>query len=256
MSEYLRIHQAGPVQVVSMTRPGTRNALDTAMLAALRETLDEAASDSQTRAVVLTGSHGTFASGADIAELRDTHPMSYLTSTRRVAWTAIDAFPKPMVAAVTGYALGGGCELALRCDAIVAGDRAVFGQPEVRLGLVAGAGGVQWWTRVVGRYAAARPLLVGERIDAYEARRLGLVSQVVPDEAVLDIALSLASSIAQSGPLAARLTKEMIRGAYEAPLSSALAHDRVALAATLSTEDHVEGMNAVLERRTPHFGGR
>lgn len=245
----------GAVRVLSLDRPQVRNALSTELLDQVGSALARAQHDREVRAVVIAGRGGTFASGADIGELRDTDPATYLTWSRQEAWDAIYAFSKPLVAAVAGYALGGGCELALRADSIVAGDDAVFGQPEVLLGIVAGAGGVQFWTRALGHYRAGEILLSGRHVDAYEAHRLGLVSRIVPSEAVIDAGVALADEFARGAPLASRFGKAMARQAYESPMSSALRHDRALLATLLSTNDHVEGMNAVLERRSPHFEG-
>lgn len=246
-------HEA--VLSIVLDRPETRNALSTPTLRRIVDLLDEATVDRDVRAVVLTGEGPVFASGADVRELRDTAPAEYLASDRRRAWDAMAGFTKPLVAAVRGYALGGGCELALRCDAIVAGESAVLGQPEVRLGIVAGAGGAQWWTRIAGRYQAGAILMTGRWVPAYEARRLGIVTVVVPDEAVRSAARRLAADIAECAPIAVRATKAMIAQAYAAPLPTALAHDRLELAAMLATDDHVEGMTAFLKRRAPRFEG-
>jgi enoyl-CoA hydratase/carnithine racemase len=207
-------------------------------------------------AAVIAGGPRVFASGADIRELRETAPAAYLTGARRAVWEALADLRKPVVAAVSGYALGGGCELALTCDAIVAGDDAVLGQPEVKLGLIPGAGGTQRWARVCGRYAAAPLVLGGRTVTGYEAHRLGIVDRVVPAGRVLAAAVDLAAELSAGAPLAVRFGKEALRLSEAAPIDQALTHERALLAALLSTEDLQEGVDAFLSTRPPDFRGR
>lgn len=243
------------VAVLTLNRPATRNALTTELLASLVDVLDRAEADDQIRVIVLTGGPAVFASGADVRELRDARPAEYLISARQSAWQRIARISKPAVAAVAGPVLGGGCELALHCDLLVAADNAVLGQPEVRLGLVPGAGGTQRWARVVGRYQAAEVVLAGRTVDAWTARAYGLVSEVVPAERLVEAAVRLADTIGGFGPVGIRLARQGLRASEEMPISAALALKSL-LATALATDDHVEGINALLEKRAPRFTGR
>ncbi|MFI5610018.1 enoyl-CoA hydratase/isomerase family protein [Amycolatopsis sp. NPDC051903] len=244
------------VAVLTIDRPSARNALSTDVLRGLCDGLDRAEADDEVRAVVLTGGAKIFASGADIRELRKTSPAGYLQSERLAAWARFGRFPKPSVAAVAGYALGGGCELAMSCDFVVAADSATFGQPEIRLGILPGAGGTQRWARVAGRFRAAELVLAARTVDAWTAREYGLVSRVVPAERVVAAGLALAGEVAAFGPVAARLSKAAVRASEELPLAGGLEHERALLGTLLSTEDHFEGIDAFLEKRAPRFTGR
>jgi enoyl-CoA hydratase/carnithine racemase len=244
------------VAVITISRPGTRNALSTEVLRGLSTGLDRAEADDGVGAVVLTGGPRIFASGADIRELRATTPAAYLQSERLAAWQRFARFPKPAVAAVAGYVLGGGCELALTCDLVVAADNAVLGQPEIRLGILPGAGGTQRWARVAGRYRAAELVLAGRPVDAWTAQRMGVVNQVVPAERVVEAGIAAARSIAVHSPVATRLAKAALRASEELPMTGALDHERALLATLLSTDDHREGIDAFLEKRPAHFTGR
>jgi enoyl-CoA hydratase/carnithine racemase len=246
----------GAVALVRMQRPQTRNALDTAMLDGLAEALDEAAADRAVRVAVLAGGDGIFASGADVRELRATSSADYLQSPRHRSWERIRRFPKPLIAAVDGYALGGGCELAFTCDLVVAGDRATFGQPEARLGIIPGAGGAQAWARTAGRCRASEIVLAGRMVSAWEAQRLGVVNRVVASERVVEAALALAGEVAALAPLATRTGKAAVLAAEEMPLRAALDHERTAVAMLLSSDDRFEGIDAFLEKRRPVFEGR
>lgn len=244
------------VAVITLSRPEARNALSTDVLQGLVAALDQAEADTDVRAVVLTGGTRLFASGADVRELRATTPAGYLQSERLVAWLRFARLGKPSVAAVAGYVLGGGCELAMTCDFIVAADDAVLGQPEIKLGILPGAGGTQRWARVAGRFRAAELVLAGRNVDAWTARQMGLVNQVVPAESVVEAGVALARSVAVHGPVAARLAKASLRASEELPLTGALEHERALLGILLSTEDHLEGIDAFLEKRAPQFSGR
>lgn len=254
--EPIEVNTERQVTVVRMNDPSSRNALTGVMLGAIADTLAAAAADGTVRAVVLCGHERYFASGADLRELREITPSAYLGGDRIRAWDVIRAFPKPVVAAVAGFALGGGCELALTCDAVVAGDGAVFGQPEVDVGLLPGAGGTQRWARTMGRYDAANVVLTGRRVSAWEARRLGLVQRIVPDGRVIEAAEDLARTMTQGAPIAVRFAKQAMRQADELSLTAALDYERMLLAAALSTEDLQEGVAAFLEKRRPDFRGR
>lgn len=246
----------GHVAVLTISRPEARNALSTDVLTGLRDGLDRAEDDPAVRAVVLTGGPRIFASGADVKELRKTTPADYLQSERLAAWLRFARFSKPSVAAVAGYVLGGGCELAMTCDLIVAADTAVLGQPEIRLGILPGAGGTQRWARVAGRFRAAELVLAGRNVGAWEAKEMGLVSSVVPAEAVVQAGVAAASAMAVHSPIAARLAKAALRSSEELPLTGALEHERALLGTLLSTDDHFEGIDAFLEKRPARFTGR
>jgi enoyl-CoA hydratase/carnithine racemase len=247
-------HEA--VAVVTIARPTTRNALTTEVLGAIAAAYDRAEADSDVRALVLTGGPVTFASGADVRELRDVNPASYLVSERQAAWARFARFGKPTVAAVAGFVLGGGCELALSCDVVIAADTAVFGQPEVRLGLIPGAGGTQRWARAAGRYRAADIVLHATTLDAWTAAACGVVTEVVPAERLLAAAIDYARTVASFAPVAVRLARQAVRAAEELPVSAALAHEKSLLATALATDDHREGIDAFLARRSPRFAGR
>ncbi|MFC7496998.1 MULTISPECIES: enoyl-CoA hydratase-related protein [unclassified Nocardioides] len=251
----VRNERVGHVEVLTINRPKTRNALSTEVLRGLAEGLDAAAHDDQVRAVVLTGGSRIFASGADLRELRDNTPSRYLLSERQQVWPLISRFPKPLVAAVAGYVLGGGCEIAMSCDFIVAGDSAVLGQPEINLGIIPGAGGTQRWSRVCGRFRAADLVMTGRTLDAWTAHRFGMVHQVVPSECVVEAGVALAARLAQASPIAQRLGKAALRQAEEVGISAGLDFERSQLAVLLSTADKVEGISAFLEKRPAEFHG-
>jgi enoyl-CoA hydratase len=250
------VDRADVVGLVTLDTPEKRNALSTDVLVELADALESLDAEPDIRAIVLTGGPSLFASGADVRMLRSISPVEYASSARGAAWRRIGGVETVLVAAVAGYALGGGCELALACDLVVAADTAVFGQPEVRLGLVPGAGGTQRWARVAGRYAAAGVVLTGRNVSAFEARSLGLVYRIVPAERLVAAAIAVAGSVAAHGPLAVRAARGALRRAEELPLSAALEYERAQLLAMLSTEDHVEGIDALLEKRSPRFVGR
>ncbi|NKQ51657.1 enoyl-CoA hydratase [Amycolatopsis sp. K13G38] len=244
------------VAVVTLDAPENRNALSTEMLVALADTLDELDADPAVRAIVLTGGATMFASGADVRQLRDISPVEYAASPRGASWRRFGAVDTVLVAAVAGHALGGGCELALAADLVVAADTAVFGQPKVKLGLVPGAGGTQRWARAAGRYAAAAVVLTGATVDAFEARELGLVHRIVPAERLVAAAVEVAAGIAANGPLAVQAARTAVRRAEELPLAAALEFERQQLLLLLSSDDHIEGITALLDKRAPRFTGR
>ena len=244
------------VAVVTIAQPTTRNALTTEVLGGVAAAYDRAEADSDVRALVLTGGPLMFASGADVRELRDINPASYLVSERQAAWARFARFGKPTVAAVASFVLGGGCELALSCDVVIAADTAVFGQPEVRLGLIPGAGGTQRWARAAGRYRAADIVLHATTLDAWTAAACGVVTEVVPAERLLAAAIDYAQTVASFAPVAVRLARQAVRAAEELPVSAALAHEKSLLATALATDDHREGIDAFLAKRSPRFAGR
>ena len=226
------------------------------LLGELAEALVAAGTESTIRCVVLTGSGKAFAAGADISDMVARGVDSYLDPERLAAWQAIEDFPKPLIAAVNGYALGGGCELAMLTDLIVAAEHAKFGQPEIKIGVIPGDGGTQRLPRMVGHVLALRMILTGELIGADDAARAGLVAEVVPGDQLLSRALDLAETIAKQPPVAARAAKKAVRAARELPLSQGLFFERELVRQTFATEDRAEGMRAFTERRTPMFKGR
>ena len=245
------------VALVTIDRPDALNALDFDLLDALAETLEALDRDPSCRAIVLTGAGSrAFAAGADIKELATQSAATLRGGGRFGAWDRLSAIATPLVAAVRGFALGGGCELAMACDMIVAGDDAIFGQPEIRIGVMPGAGGTQRLTRAIGQARAMELILTGRSLTAGEAEAAGLVTAVVPAEATLDAALELAGRIASMPPLAVRAAKQAIRDAAERPLSEGLAAEREAFFGLFDTEDQAEGMSAFTNKRAPVWAGR
>ena len=242
--------------LVRLNRPRQLNALNGAVMDALCEALEELDRDAAVRAIVVTGSERAFAAGADIGEMAGASPIDMLVTNRIGQWDRIRRITKPVLAAVNGWALGGGCELAMTLDLIVAGEGARFGQPEINIGVIPGAGGTQRLTRAIGKSKAMRMILTGEPITAAEAERAGLVALVTQDELVVEDALALAATIAQKSPIALRLAKEAVNAAYEMSLTDALAHERRLFYLLFASEDQKEGMAAFLEKRAPDFTGR
>ena len=244
------------VGVVLMNRPQQLNALSSELMGAVVAALQELDGDPEIRAIVLGGGERAFAAGADIAELAAGTPVSLYENHRIDAWDAIRDLRTPVVAAVSGYCLGGGCELAMLCDLIVASETARFGQPEINLGVMPGAGGTQRLTRAVGKAVAMDMILSGRLLSAREALGLGLVARVVAREAWLDEAKRVAKEIAAKSPISVRLAKEAIDKAFEAPLAVGVEFERRAFYLARASEDATEGLNAFLEKRPPEFEGR
>ncbi|HEX3428895.1 MAG TPA: enoyl-CoA hydratase-related protein [Candidatus Limnocylindrales bacterium] len=253
----VRSGPAAGVALVTIDRPDVLNALSFDLLDDLATVLERLDVDPDCRAIVLTGS-GTraFAAGADIRELARQTPVSLLVENRFGAWDRIGAIRTPLIAAVRGFALGGGCELAMSCDLIVAGEDAVFGQPEINLGVMPGAGGTQRLTRAIGKARAMDLILTGRTITAADAERMGLVSRVVASDATLDEALDLAMRIAGQAPVAVLAAKEAVRAAQELPLAAGLQHERRAFYLLFASDDQDEGMAAFVEKRSPTWKGR
>ena len=243
------------VVLLRINRPEARNALNLEVRKVLAKHLADIGEDTTTRAVVLTGNEKSFAAGADIKEMADAGTIEVLQRGVHKLWRAIAGCPKPVIAAVNGYALGGGCELAMTCDIIVAGESARFGQPEVLIGIIPGGGGTQRLTRAVGKYKAMKYILTGDQITAREAFEMGLASEVVPDPEVEGRAIDLARQIAVLPPLAVQLAKEAVLAGMEAPLGSALALEVKSLQILFSSQDQKEGMRAFIEKRKPKFSG-
>ena len=244
------------VALIRINRPEALNALNLEVRKLIAKHLTELGEDAQTRAIVLTGNDKSFAAGADIKEMADAGTVEMLQRGIHRLWRTIAACPKPVIAAVNGYALGGGCELAMTCDIIVAGESARFGQPEVKIGIIPGGGGTQRLTRAAGKFKAMKYVLTGELFGAREAFEMGLVSEVVPDPEVEGRAIDLARQIAVLPPLAVQLAKEAVLAGMDAPLSSALALEAKSLQILFSTRDQKEGMKAFIEKRKPKFEGR
>jgi enoyl-CoA hydratase len=244
------------VALLRLNRPRQLNALNGEVMDQLCDALETLERDEAIRCVVVTGNERAFAAGADIAEMATATPIEMLRTNRIAQWDRVRRISTPVIAAVSGWCLGGGCELAMALDMIVAGESARFGQPEINLGVIPGAGGTQRLTRAIGKSRAMEMVLTGEPIDAREALRLGLVSRVVPDELLVEDALTLAASIATKSPLALRLAKEAVNIAYEMSLTDALAHERRLFYLLFASEDQKEGMAAFVEKRTPDFKGR
>lgn len=244
------------VAVITLNRPEARNALRTRTLRELAEALEQLAGDDAVGAVVLTGGPKVFAAGADIKEMAQLDLVATINDPRQSYRTRIDRFVKPLLAAVNGFALGGGCELAMQADIIIAGETARFGQPEINLGIMPGAGGTQRLIRAVGKSLAMKMVLAGEMIDAHTALRAGLVAEVTPPEQCLERTLELARIIAAKPPLAVRLAKEALLKAFETPLENGLYLERKAYNLLAATEDRQEGIAAFLDKRQPLFTGR
>jgi len=246
----------GAIAVVLLNRPEALNALSDDLMEELVATLQELDRDDSVRAIVLGGNERAFAAGADIGELAQASPIGLYYQRRVERWDAIRALWKPLIAAVSGFCLGGGCELAMSCDLIVASETAQFGQPETSLGIIPGAGGTQLLTRAVGKALAMDVILSGRRLSAHEALAAGLVARVVVKEAWLTEAKRLAREIAEKGPVATRLAKESVKRAYETTLAAGVEAERRALYLSLASEDAGEGLTAFTEKRKPEFKGR
>lgn len=257
---FVLLERIDAVGVVTLNRPDSLNALSNDLLGALVDALAGLDKDPSVRVMVVTGGSRVFAAGADLKQLAQhlspsSSPADFLRS-RFGFWDRLRSMQKPIIAAVAGYALGAGCELALACDLIVAAESARFGQPEVNLGLIPGAGGTQRMARAVGKARAMELVLTGRVITAEEAHRVGLVNRVVPVELLHDEAVALAQEIAARPPLAVRRAKAAVLAAFETSLAAGLEHEREALASLLATEDAREGIAAFLEKRRPSYHGR
>jgi enoyl-CoA hydratase len=246
----------GPIGIVRINRPAVLNALNPGTIREIGEALAAFDEDDSIRCLILTGNERAFAAGADIGQMADSGAVDILREDDAGRWERLRSLRKPLIAAVSGYALGGGCELALMCDMIVAAESAQFGQPEVKIGIIPGAGGTQRWARAVGKARAMEAVLIGEPVRAVDAERIGLINRVVPNGAELDEAKRLANLIAQRPPLAVRLAKEALNQADEVGLSAGLTLERKLFYLLFASEDKREGMKAFLEKRAPRFSGR
>jgi enoyl-CoA hydratase/carnithine racemase len=256
MSVVLLERPGDGIALLRLNRPERLNALNMALRESLAAHFTELAADETVRCVVITGDEKAFAAGADLTELVERTPTDAAFAKTRAAWAAVEGYRRPIIAAVSGFALGGGCELAMHCDIIIAGQGATFGQPEVKVGIMPGAGGTQRLVRAVGKFAAMRWLLTGDLLSASDAHRLGLVSEVVPDGEVLQRALQIATRIAALPPLAVAAIKKTVLLGADLPLEAALRLEGQSFQMLFATEDRTEGMRAFLEKRKPQFKGR
>lgn len=244
------------VGLIRINRPDARNALNLEVRKLLARHLTAMGEDPAIRAIVLTGNEKSFAAGADIKEMAGAGAIDMLLRGTHKLWRTISACPKPVIAAVNGFALGGGCELAMTCDIIIAGEGARFGQPEIKIGIVPGGGGTQRLTRAIGKYKALRYMLTGDMFSAREAFDMGLVSEVVPDGEVQSRAIAMAQQIAELGPLAVEQIKECVLRGLDASLDTGLALETKANQMLFASQDQKEGMAAFIEKRKPNFTGR
>ncbi|BDH46046.1 2,3-dehydroadipyl-CoA hydratase [Salmonella enterica subsp. enterica serovar Choleraesuis] len=254
MSQLIR-EQTDRVLTLTLNRPEARNALNNALLDELATALEQAAADESVGAVVISGNTRFFAAGADLKEMATRDLAATFTDPRPALWARLEAFPKPLLAAVNGYALGAGCELVLLCDIVVAGDNARFGLPEITLGLMPGAGGTQRLIRSVGKALASMMILSGEAIDAPQALQAGLVARCCPPELTLEYTQKLAATIAGHAPLALAAAKQSLKSAQEVGLRQGLIQERQLFTILAGTEDRKEGIAAFLDKRAPQFKG-
>ncbi len=255
--ENILVDVKGPVGIVTLNRPDALNALNSGLMNDLSDALDQFEANDDIGAVVITGSERAFAAGADIKEMlpksyADVYAEDFITRN----WERVTTFRKPVVAAVAGYALGGGCELAMMCDTLIAADNARFGQPEIQLGIIPGAGGTQRLTRFVGKAKAMEMCLTGRMMDAEEAERSGLASRIVPLDDLMDEAIKLATKIAEMSRPVAMLVKESVNRAFETTLAEGVRFERRLMHSTVAFEDQKEGMEAFIEKRKPQFKNR
>jgi enoyl-CoA hydratase/carnithine racemase len=256
LSDLIQSSVDGNVALLRLNRPEARNALSPELMEELASELERLDPDPEVRCVVIAGSDKVFAAGADIKSMAERSFAEALRHPAASFWRRLAAIKTPMIAAVSGYALGGGCELALACDMIVAAEGATFGQPEINLGIIPGGGGTQRLARVLGKQRAMELVLTGERFDATAALELGLVNRVVEGGGWLDEAMALAATVAERPPIATRLAKQAVIAAEETALTAGLESERRLYELAMATEDRVEGMKAFLEKREPKFEGR
>lgn len=256
MYQNILVETHGKVGLVRLNRPQQLNALNTATLSELAQAIVAFEQDAAIGAMVITGNERAFAAGADIAEFQQTTLAELMRGLRVDQYEVLRKIRKPLIAAVSGFAYGGGCELAMLCDLIVASDTARFAQPEINLGIIPGGGGTQRLTRQVGRYLAMEMILAGRVVSAWEAQQYGLVNKVVPVELYLEEALELAQTIAGRAPLAVRLAKDAVSRAQDLSLENGLGFERSNFLIAFGSEDKQEGSTAFLEKRRPEWKGR
>lgn len=243
------------VAMIQLNRPKVLNALSTDLMRDVVEALYLLEDDKAVRVIILTGSDRAFAAGADIGQMMEASPIDQINDNRFRTWKQLSLMTKPLIAAVNGFALGGGCELAMACDFIIAGDSAKFGQPEIKIGTIPGAGGTQRLTRAIGKSKAMLAVLTGEPMDAFEAERSGLVAKVVPAETLMQETFEIAKMIANRAPVAVKLAKESVNMAFESSLKDGMEYERRNFYLTFSSKDQKEGMRAFMEKREPKYEG-
>ncbi len=248
--------QDNGIAIVKLNRPKVLNALNRQLMGELRDALEELDDDKNVKVIVITGNERAFAAGADIKEMAPKGAIDMYLEDQFRTWDAIRRIRKPLIAAVSGYALGGGAELAMMCDIIVASDTAQFGQPEIKIGVIPGAGGTQWLPRIIGKSRAMEIILTGRMFSAKEAYEWGLVSKIVPAEIYLEEALKLAEQIANMPPVAVQLAKEAINYAYQSFIMEGIYFERKNFFLLFASEDQKEGMQAFLEKRKPQWKGK
>ncbi|MCX6200508.1 MAG: enoyl-CoA hydratase-related protein [Bacteroidetes bacterium] len=244
------------IALIELNRPKELNALNRQLMLEIRDTLRKLDEDDNVRVVILTGGQKVFAAGADIKQMADATAIDMLNIDQFSTWDQIKKTRKPIIAAVSGFALGGGCELAMTCDMIIASETARFGQPEIKIGTMPGAGGTQRLTRAVGKAMAMELVLTGKFISAQEALDAGLINRIVPVELLLDETLKLAREIAKQSPVAIKLAKEAVNNAFNSTLDEGLVFERKNFYLTFASQDQKEGMAAFVEKRNPDFKGK
>jgi enoyl-CoA hydratase len=243
------------IALVQLNRPKVLNALSTHLMRDVVDAFFALEDDTDVRVIILTGSDRAFAAGADIGQMAESNPIDHINDNRFRTWKQLPLISKPIIAAVNGFALGGGCELAMACDFIIAGDSARFGQPEIKIGTIPGAGGTQRLTHAIGKSKAMLAVLTGEMMDAYEAEKAGLVAKVVPTETLMQETFEIAKTIANRAPVAVKLAKEAVNMAFESSLKDGMEFERRNFYLTFASKDQKEGMKAFIEKREPNYEG-
>ncbi|KAB0793174.1 hypothetical protein PPYR_12794 [Photinus pyralis] len=254
--EYIKVDKAGAqknIGLVTLNRPKALNALCNGLMKEVLEALEMFDADDNIGAIIITGNEKAFAAGADIKEMQNVTYAKCITKNLLSGWDQIANVKKPVIAAVNGYALGGGCEVAMMCDIIYAGEKAKFGQPEILIGTIPGAGGTQRLTRAVGKSKAMEIVLTGNQVTAQEAEKMGLVSKIFPPDQLLPETVKLAEKIAANSPIAVALAKESVNTAFETTLAEGLHFEKRTFHGTFATKDRLEGMTAFIEKRPPKF---
>ncbi len=243
------------IALLQLNRPKVLNALSTDLMKEVVEAMLALDDDPNVRVIIMTGNDRAFAAGADIGQMMENSPIDQINDNRFRSWKQLSLVSKPIIAAVNGFALGGGCELAMSCDLIIAGDKAQFGQPEIKIGTIPGAGGTQRFTRAVGKSKAMLAVLTGDMIDAYAAEKAGLVAKVVPAETLMQEVFEICKVIANRAPVAVKLAKEAVNMAFETSLKDGMEFERRNFYLTFSSKDQKEGMKAFMEKREPKYEG-
>lgn len=256
--EFIKVnpHIEKGIALIELNRPKELNALNLQLMGELRDALKELDNNDEVRVIILTGNERAFAAGADIKQMAGKTAIDMLNIDQFSTWDQIKKTKKPVIAAVSGFALGGGCELAMTCDMIVASETAKFGQPEIKIGVMPGAGGTQRLTRAVGKARAMEMVLTGKFISAEEALAAGLINKIVPVELYMSETIKLAKEVAAMSPIAAKLAKEAVNQAFNSTLDEGLMFERKNFYMLFASEDQKEGMNAFVEKRAPEFKGR